>query len=58
MSRIIEKIVEPTKIYVGSTFKLKIKVQDDYLQYRQIITENGKILITEDGKQISTEWSE
>lgn len=58
MSRIIEKIVEPTKIYVGSTFKLKIKVQDDYLQYRQIITENDKILITEDGKRIITEWSE
>lgn len=58
MSRIIEKIVEPTKIYVGSTFKLKIKVQDDYLQYRQIISEDSKILITEDGKQISTEWSE
>ena len=26
MSRIIEKITEPTKIYVDSVFKLKIKI--------------------------------
>lgn len=26
MSKIIEKIVEPDKIHVGSTFKLKVKV--------------------------------
>ena len=58
MSRIIETITEPAKIYVGSKFRLKFKVQDDSLLYRQIITEDSKLLITEDGKEIITEWSE
>ena len=30
MSKIVEKIVEPDKIYVGSIFKIKIKVKDSY----------------------------
>ncbi len=35
MSKIIEKIVEPTKIEVGSTFRLKIKAIR-YLTYSEI----------------------
>lgn len=57
MSRIIETILEPAKIYVGSTFRLKFKVEDDSLIYKQIVSEDNQILITEDGKQITTEWS-
>lgn len=56
--RIIEKISEPSIIYAGSTFKLKIKVVDDILQRKYITSENNKQLITEDGKKIITEWSE
>lgn len=37
MSKIIEKIVEPDEITVGSTFKLKVKVID-YLTYRELKT--------------------
>lgn len=39
MSKIIEKIVEPTKIQVGSIFKLKIKVIR-YLKYKEMKTKN------------------
>lgn len=35
MSKIIEKIVEPTKIQVGSIFKLKVKAIR-YLTYGEI----------------------
>ena len=58
MSKIVEKIVEPDKIYVGSIFKIKIKVKDSYEEYRDVITENEKNIITEDGKNLITEWSE
>lgn len=37
MSKIIEKIVEPGKIFVGSTFKLKVKVIN-YLTYKELKT--------------------
>lgn len=40
----------------GSTFKLKIKVQDDYFYKKDLATENGMNLITEDGKKMKTEW--
>ena len=39
MSKIIEKVVEPSKIYAGSTFKLKIKVIR-YLTYNELKTKN------------------
>lgn len=41
MSKIIEKIVEPTKVTVGSTFKLKIKVIN-YLIYKEMKSKNYK----------------
>lgn len=56
MSKILEKIVEPSKIYVGSTFKLKIKVQDDYFNRKKIITEDNMLITTQSGKVIRTEW--
>lgn len=56
MSKILEKIVEPSKIYTGSTFKLKIKVQDDYFNRKRIITEDNMLIATQSGKVIRTEW--
>lgn len=35
MSKIIEKIIEPSKIYTGSTFKLKIKAIR-YATYQEV----------------------
>lgn len=40
----------------GSTFKLKVKVQEDYFYKKRLVTENGQYLITEDGKYLRTEW--
>lgn len=56
MSKIQEIILEPSKIYTGSTFKLKIKVQDDYFNRKRIITENNVLITTQSGKIIRTEW--
>lgn len=56
MTKIIEKIVEPNKIIVGSTFKLKVKIQDDYFNKKILATENGAIITLEDGSKIRTEW--
>lgn len=58
MSKIIEKIIEPSKIITGSIFKIKIKVQDDYRDKQQIKAEDNKIIITEDNKSLRTEWGE
>lgn len=55
-NKIIEKIVEPSKIFVGEKFTLKIKVKDAILIKQYITTENSQILITEDNKKIITEW--
>lgn len=41
MSKIIETIVEPDKIEVGSTFKLKVRVIK-YLTYKEMKTKNYK----------------
>ena len=41
----------------GSTFKLKVKIEDNSLLYRNILSEEGHKLITEDTNQIITEWS-
>lgn len=41
MSKIQEIIVEPIKVQVGSTFKLKIKVIK-YLTYKEMKTKNFK----------------
>lgn len=56
MNKIIEKIVEPNKIEVGSTFLLKIKVKDILTSKKMLVTEQGKSIITEDNKPIRSEW--
>lgn len=56
MSKIKEILVEPNKIYVGSTFKIKVKVEDDYFYKKRLISEDNLILTTENGEQIRTEW--
>lgn len=58
MVKIQEVIVEPEKVSVGSIFKLKVRVIDSYLNKKKIISENRKIITTEDGKNIRTEWGE
>ena len=35
MNKIIEKIVEPSKVYIGSTFLLKVKAIR-YLTYKEV----------------------
>ena len=52
-NKIIEKIVEPSKIEVGSTFLLKIKVQ--FIPSYRLITENTDNIITEAGDTFITE---
>lgn len=56
MARIVEKIVEPSRIEVGSLFKIKVKVQDILTSKKIFVTERGIKLITEDGKLIRSEW--
>lgn len=45
MSKIIEKIVEPTKIQIGSIFKLKVKAIR-YLKYKEMKTQNYTYFIS------------
>lgn len=56
MPKIIEKIIEPSRIEAGSTFKIKIKIKDILTSKKVFETENEILLITEDGKLIRTEW--
>ena len=56
MNKIIEKIVEPSKIEIGSTFLLKVKVKDILTSKKMLVTEQGKSLVTEDNKPIRSEW--
>lgn len=56
MVRITEKILEPSTIYVNDRFTLKIKVDDYYLKKRVFVTEDGRKVMTEDDKDIRTEW--
>ena len=58
MAQIIEKIVEPARIEVGSKFKIKIKVEDILISKKAFITEDLINLITEDGKIIRSEWED
>lgn len=55
-SKIIEKILEPNKIYVGSNFVLKVKVEDDILASKVLATEDNRKILTEDNKKIQMEW--
>lgn len=52
-NKILEIIVEPTKMYVGDKFRLKVKVQ--FTHSYALITQDNNNLITEDGNQIITE---
>lgn len=56
-NKITEVIVEPTKIYINSSFTLKIKIEDDLFSKKYIATEDGKRIVTENEKNIITEWS-
>lgn len=56
MSKIKEVIIEPERICVGSNFKLKVKVIDDYSIKQTLITENGLAIVNEDKNTIRTEW--
>lgn len=51
-NKILEVIVEPTKMYVGDKFRLKVKVQ--FTASYALITQNNENIITEDGNQIIT----
>lgn len=56
MLRISEIIVEPSKIYVNQEFKLKIKIDSEYLLRQKFVTENNIEIIAENGENIVTEW--
>lgn len=58
MAKIIEKIIEPSRIEVGSKFKIKIKIEDILLSKKSFITENGIKLVTENGVVIRSEWGD
>ena len=51
-NKIKEVIVEPSKMYVGDSFRLKIKVQ--FTPSYTLITQDENNIITEDGSQIIT----
>lgn len=56
MAQIVEKIIEPSRIEIGSKFKLKIKVEDILISKKRLMTEDEIKLITEGGMIIRSEW--
>ena len=52
-NKILETLVEPSYIEVGSTFLLKVKIQ--FTPSYNLITENADNLITEAGDTFITE---
>lgn len=52
-NKILETLVEPSHIEVGSTFLLKVKIQ--FIPSYQLITENNNNLISETGDTLITE---
>ena len=52
-NKILETLIEPSRIEVGSTFLLKVKVQ--FVQSYQLITEDNEKLISESGDNLITE---
>lgn len=58
MSKIVEVKVEPDKIYVGSIFMLKIKIEDSYVNEKYLYSEDNKILITENQFKIKKEGND
>ena len=53
MSKILEKILEPSKIFVGSSFLLKIKVER--IKSHDLVTEAEDNIILESGENLITE---
>lgn len=52
-NKILETLVEPAHIEVGSTFLLKVKIQ--FTPSYQLVTENSDNIITETGDTFITE---
>ena len=52
-NKILETLVEPAHIEVGSTFLLKVKIQ--FTPSYQLVTENNENLITESADNLITE---
>ena len=52
-NKILEVIVEPTKMYVGDKFRLKVKVE--FTPSYALITQDENNIITEDENQIITQ---
>ena len=52
-NKILETLVEPSRIEVGSTFLLKVKIQ--FTPSYQLITENNENITTEIGDTLITE---
>lgn len=52
-NKILEVIVEPTKLYVGDKFRLKVKVQ--FTPSYALVTQDNNNITTENGDQIITE---
>lgn len=53
MTKILEKIVEPSRVETGSIFLLKIKV--DRVKSHNLITEANENFILENGENLITE---
>lgn len=56
MIRISEIIVEPSTVYVDQEFRLKVKVDSEYLLRQKFVTEDNIEIVTENGENIVTEW--
>ena len=52
-NKILETLIEPAHIEVGSTFLLKVKIQ--FTPSYQLVTENNDNIITETGDTFITE---
>lgn len=52
-NKILEVIVEPTKLYVGDKFRLKVKAQ--FTPSYALVTQDNNNITTENGDQIITE---
>ena len=52
-NKILETLVEPAHIEVGSTFLLKVKIQ--FTPSYQLVTENNENLVTESADNLITE---
>ena len=58
MARIVEKIIEPSRIDAGSIFKIKVRVEDVLTSKKIFVTEDSIKIVTEEGNIIRTEWGD